>query len=109
MNPADASSTNRRTYIRLSYAPGRRPTLMMAGDRFDIIDISESGIRLHNPRQVELPGSFQARMQLLGGVVLDVRADVQWQENDEAGVSLVELIPGTVIKEEQRRLILEGI
>ncbi len=107
MNTADAAGTNRRTYIRLSYAPDRRPTLLLKGDRFSINDISESGLRLDNPRQAALPRSFQARIKLLGGAVMDIRADVQWQENGEVGISLAELIPPSVIKEEQRRLILD--
>ena len=106
MNTAYGSSTNRRTYIRVTYAPDRRPTLMLEDVRFDIIDISESGIRLHNPRHAVLPGSFQARVQLLGGRGLDVRVEMQWQENGEVGLSLAELLPAAIIEKEQRQLIL---
>ena len=107
MSTDHESSSNRRTYIRLSYAPDRRPTLFLGNDRFDIIDISESGIRLHNPRRILLPEAFQSQVKLLCGAVLDVRAEVQWRENGEVGVSLTELIPADAIQKEQRHLILE--
>ena len=107
MSTYPESSSNRRTYIRLSYAPDRRPTLFLGNDRFDIIDISESGIRLHNPGCIVLPETFQARVQLLSGATLDVRAAIQWWENGEVGVSLAELISADAIQKEQRHLILE--
>jgi len=101
------SSTNRRAYIRLVYSPGRRPALLTAGARFEIIDISESGIRFHNPAHLPLPRSFQARVTLLGGAAIDIAADVQWRENEEVGISLAEPIPASVIRAEQRRAILQ--
>ncbi|MFH1985503.1 MAG: PilZ domain-containing protein [Pseudomonadota bacterium] len=107
MTAAFESSTNRRTYIRLAYGPGRRPALLTADARFEIIDISESGIRFHNPSRLPLAQSFQARISLLGGGAIDIDADVQWQQNGEVGISLAEPLPAALIKEEQRRAILQ--
>lgn len=108
MNAAFESSTNRRTYIRLAYAPGRRPVLIMGDARFDVIDISESGIRFYNPEHRPLGQSFSARVQLLGGGTIDIAAEVQWQQNGEVGISLADDIPAAVLKKEQRRAILQG-
>ena len=108
MATAFETSACRRSYIRLAYPPGRRPTLMMAGERFDVIDISESGLRFHNPARLPLADSFRARVRLLSGGALDIDADLEWQQNGEVGVSLAELIPQSVIREEQRRAILQG-
>lgn len=106
MNTAYESSTNRRTYIRLAYTPGRRPNMIVADKRFDIIDISESGLRFHNPGHLPLASSFKARVTLLAGTALDVTVGIEWQENGEVGASLEQLIPAAVIREEQRRIIL---
>jgi len=109
MNTGYESSACRRSYIRFTYDPQHRPALRVADERFDIIDISESGIRFDNSAQRPLAPTFRARIALLTGGTIDITADVQWQQNGEVGISLADAIPAAVIREEQRRAILQDM
>lgn len=59
------SGSERRSLFRVVFPVEHRPTITIRAMQFPIIDISETGVRFHNPNGAKLPGDiFQATVVL---------------------------------------------
>jgi hypothetical protein len=59
------TNQERRANYRVVYPETNRPSVMIRGIQYSIIDICETGIRFHNPEHQRLPGDiFQAVVTL---------------------------------------------
>ena len=96
----------RRNYARIVYKPKIRPRLTIGANQFEVLDINEGGMRFENLDQVKLDERLNGSMRLLNGIAVDIDGKIEWQENDEVGVSFEFLIPSAVIEKEQRHIIL---
>ncbi len=96
----------KRSYIRIVYNPGKRPLLAASGNEFEVTDISEGGIRFMNSAAVALPEFIKGTITFLNNETIDIDGKVEWQQGNEAGISLKYLIPAQTIEKEQRHIIL---
>jgi len=102
-------SKSNRSFYRIQYPAEERPQMIIRGDRFPILNLSEEGVLLdcgakatHYPPQQELNGSIC----LIIGKTLEVKGVVLRQEDGRLAVRLIEPIPLPLIMEEQRYLPL---
>jgi hypothetical protein len=98
----------RRNYIRIVYTGDSRAALTLAGRRFDVIDISEGGIRFANPDSVRLQGRVSGRLSLLSGKSIDIEGRIEWVQDKQVGIFLRHRIPSELIQAERRHTIIKG-
>ena len=107
---ADAyKGPERRTFIRLKYARGERPTLTLGRYVFEILELSEQGLRILCDRQTKFKGPVRGVIQFSGGDRLEVEGriiwEILWEEKYKIGVSLVTApIPAQIIQKEKARI-----
>ncbi len=95
-----------RCYIRIIYNPGKRPRLAAINSEFEVTDISEGGVRFLNSDAISLPEFIKGQITFLDSEIIDIDGTVEWQQDNEAGLSLKYLIPARTIEKEQRHIIL---
>ena len=96
----------KRSQIRIVYNPGKRPRLNAYDAEFEVTDISEGGIRFLNSTAVELPEFIKGTITFLDDETIEIDGKVEWQQQNEGGISLKYVIPATTIEKEQRHIIL---
>ena len=96
----------KRCYIRIIYKPGKRPRLTAINSEFEVTDISEGGIRFLNSSALELPPLIKGQITFLDSETISIDGKVEWQQENEAGLSLKYLIPAKTIEKEQRHIVL---
>ena len=106
MDLHDHAEREKRSYIRIVYSPAKRPRLAALNCEFEITDISEGGIRFLNNAAVQLPEFIKGQITFLDCETIDIDGQVEWQQDNEAGISLQYLIPAKIIEKEQRHIIL---
>jgi len=99
--------SEKRTYIRIAYRSKNRPTLKIGEADLDVVDISESGIRIFNHKKVKLGKRLQGTMTLLCGESVAIDGDMVWEKNDEFGLLLKRLIPSDDMEKEKKYVILK--
>lgn len=106
MNTIDYTGPERRNYTRVIYKPSQKAGLKIDSVMFDVLDINESGIRFINPGSVKIPGFIRGILTLLSGTRIEIDGKIEWEQDDEVGISLNFLIPYKDIEKEQRYIIL---
>ena len=106
MNAIDYSGPERRSYTRVIYKPSQKVGLKIDSDMFDVLDINESGIRFSNPAAIKIPEFIRGILTLLSGTHIEIDGKIEWEQDDEIGISLNYLIPFKDIEKEQRYIIL---
>jgi hypothetical protein len=106
MNTLDYSGPERRNYTRVIYKPSQKAELNMDSTTFEVLDINESGIRFLNTSGVKIPKFIHGVLTLLSGTQVEIDGKVEWEQDDEIGLSLSFLIPFQTIENEQRYIIL---
>jgi hypothetical protein len=106
MNAIDYTGPERRSYTRVIYKPSQKAGLEIDSDRFDVLDINESGIRFSKPSGVKIPEFIRGILTMLSGTQVEIDGKVEWEQDDEVGISLNFLIPFKDIEKEQRYIIL---
>jgi len=96
----------KRSYIRIVYRPGKRPHLNTSKTVFEVTDVSEGGIRFLNDADIALPEFIKGTLIFLDDEVIDIDGKIEWQLNQEVGLSLKYMIPAVTIEKEQRHIIL---
>jgi hypothetical protein len=76
--------------------------------KFEVDDLSESGIRFINWEQVKLYKNIQGVLTFLYGESIEVKGSIVWQENSLVGFLLEDLIPSAKFIKEQQYLILKN-
>jgi hypothetical protein len=91
----------RRKYERLVYPPTNRPLLKFGEYKFEIIDISERGLKLFNDKKIEFDRLIHGEAVLLSGKRIIVDGEVSWSLNNEFGL-LIHSISKSIISKEKR-------
>ena len=99
--------SEKRTYIRIAYRPENRPKLKIGKAGFDVVDMSESGIRIVNTKKIKLTKRLRGTMTLLCGESVAIDGDVVWERNDEFGLLLKHPIPSDDMEKEKKYVILK--
>jgi hypothetical protein len=95
---------NRREHYRIIYPVSCRPKLVINNKQYDVIDVSERGVRfLHQGTCTLQPGS-ETRINITfhSGESLNIKCKVLRFNDTAAILSLLQEIPFEIIIEEQR-------
>ena len=106
MNTLDYTGPERRNYTRVIYKPSQKAELNIVSATFDVLDINEAGIRFLNATGIKIPRFIRGVLTLLSGTHIEIDGKVEWEQDDEVGMSLNFLIPYQDIEKEQRFIIL---
>ena len=109
MQPDAYQGPERRNFTRLTYARGQRPKLTLGRYVFEILELSEQGLRIFCDRQNKFKGPVRGVIQFPGGDRLEVEGriiwEILWEEKYKIGVSLITApIPSRIIREEIKRI-----
>jgi hypothetical protein len=96
-----------REHYRVAYPTTLRPKLMVHGVGFDVVDISERGIRfrLGDAHQPEAGLELQGEVRFKRGETISVRGTVLRVHNGEVAAHLDDGIPLRIVMDEQRFLL----
>ena len=98
--------SEKRSYIRIAYNQEHRPVLKVKNFKFEVDDLSESGIRFVNSEKVKLYKDIEGILTFLYGESIVIKGSIAWQENSLVGLLLKHLIPSAKFLKEQQYLIL---
>ena len=106
MEEMKAGISEKRSYIRIAYNQEHRPLLKVKNFKFEVDDLSESGIRFVNSKKVKLYKDIEGVLTFLYGESIVIKGSIVWQENSVVGLLLKHLIPSAKFLKEQQHLIL---
>ena len=106
MEEMKAGISEKRSYIRIAYNQEHRPVLKIKNFKFEVDDLSESGIRFVNSEKVKLYKDIEGVLTFLYGESIVIKGSIVWQENSVVGLLLKHLIPSAKFLKEQQYLIL---
>jgi len=107
MGKSEYDGSERRNYYRVVYGPGKRPLLSVGDMEFEILDITEGGIRFLGGQDMNLPPSFEGTIAFLSGAALRIKGRIEWIQNGETGISLYKHLPSAIIQKERQYTILD--
>jgi hypothetical protein len=98
-----ASGSERRQFFRVIYNEKYHPVLLIRNIEFEVIDISETGVRFKLKEKVKLPGDlFHAKVQLHNDELIEVMGRIIRITGDQAAMLMVvKKIPYQFILSEQ--------
>ncbi len=96
-------ASEQREFIRLLYPPTKRPKFKFGEHELEVIDISESGLKLLNDKEIKLGQLISGEIVLLSGKSINLTGEITWEHSNEVGL-LITLIPRSIILEEERAL-----
>ncbi len=101
------SWAHEREHYRVAYPTQLRPRFLVQGFTFDVVDISERGLRFRlGEADAPEPGNeVQGVVRFRRGETITVRGSVLRLDGKEVAVRLEEGVPLRVIMEEQRFLL----
>lgn len=91
--------TERRKYIRLVYPPMTRPRLKIRKHDFEVINISQEGLKFINYKKIELGEIIYGTVTLLTGKSLKITGKIMWKGGDEVGLLATRISQSVVIEE----------
>ena len=86
----------KRKYFRVHYPPGDRPKLVLVGNEFEVIDLSERGMRFYLGTKIHGVITFH------NGESVPIEGKIIRIQNGEVAVHLSQCIPSDRIIEEQK-------
>jgi hypothetical protein len=92
--------SERREFARFEYPDTERPVLKCGKHEFQIINISERGLKLFNEQKIELNPVINGEVTLLSGRSIIVNGEISWSLSNEFGM-LLDPIPTSIITEER--------
>jgi hypothetical protein len=96
-----------REHYRVAYPSALRPKLVVHGLGFDVVDISERGIRfrLGNAHEPDPGLELQGEVRFKRGETITVRGTVLRVHNGEVAAHLDDGIPLRLVMDEQRFIL----
>ena len=85
----DYTGTEKREYTRRFFAPDHRPTIRIGPQEFDIIDISERGVRFVNDKKLFQDGWVNGTIVFPDRVPIDVDGVIVREEDGDMGLRLI--------------------
>jgi hypothetical protein len=101
------SFIDRRAHERVIYPPGQRPTLIVGGGTYEVLDCSERGLRIARSGAALLETSvdLQGRVRFPPGNEVMIEGVVVRVQDDAIAIQFTGLwIPREVILDELRRM-----
>ena len=96
-----------REYYRIAYPAKARPRLEVAGFDFEVLDLSERGIRFQLGAATAPDPGYQLKgtVKFLRGVTAEVEGRILRVRDGQVAALLDEGVPASVIRAEQRFLL----
>ncbi len=92
----------RRQYYRVVYPAAYRPLLVVRGDSYPVINLSQRGVCIHKAGVTRLPVDLiHGQLHVHRSEPLDVLGRFEREEGDQAVLVLTRLLPYQVILSEQ--------
>ena len=104
METADFHGPDRREYFRILYAKMEKPVLAVGQHSFEILDLSNAGIRFINEQNVKLPDYITGELTFLSGETVRVAGILKWERSNMYGLHMQERIPDDIIIRELERV-----
>ena len=73
---------------------------MVKQNEFEVVDISQQGIRFINDKKILLTKHLSGTLSLNNGDSVEIQGLLKWEKDFYFGLSLEELIPSSVIDKE---------
>ena len=85
------SGPERRNYFRhnIIYAPRKKAILSIGHNRFDVMDISDGGLRFINDEGIALGTRIQGTLILSETDARNISGEIVWENGDEVGLAFV--------------------
>lgn len=96
---------NRRRHYRLEYPPGERPVFKVRKYVFDVVDISQGGLRFVNDKAVKFGKWLSGTIVFPSGEMIERDARVVWSYHNVYGIEFLIRIPFKIMLEQQKLLI----
>lgn len=98
---------NRRQFFRIQYPPKSGPKLASGGQHFEVLDLSEQGLKFRIKSKVGYqPGAnFAGSLTFIDGESLLIFGVIKRVTEDTLSIKLKKNIPLRIVMSEQRRLI----
>ncbi len=95
----------KRRYYRVKYPPTERAKLKTGEYEFEVMDISEKGLRFLNDKGQKFTEWVRGTVIFHDGEMLDIEGRIVWRRDDEISLRLITPVPYVRILGEQRRII----
>ncbi len=91
-----------RTAPRVFFEPGKRPSLEIDRSRFEIEDISETGLKFLVDKEISLTRNISGSIIFFKGDTIEIAGTLVWTFGNAVGMSFSEPIPYSVLDKNQR-------
>jgi hypothetical protein len=98
----EKKSIIKRQDLRVSYSAGAQPALIIGKQRYDVLDVAESGVRILIRRHERLKRKTKCHIELLCGEVLNVKTQLVRRNGDEAALAFRPPIEYRVLLKEKQ-------
>jgi hypothetical protein len=99
---------DQRRYFRVKYPPNERPELQIGTHRFEVLDISERGLRFASDQEVKFAEWIRGTLIFSDRGSLVIEGRIIWKKEAKIGLKLVTPISYMRILKEQRTLVETG-
>ena len=91
MPPKKYNGPERRKYFRhnIIYVPQKKAILSIEHHRYDVIDISDGGLRFINDKGIALGNRIQGKLILSETDIRKISGEIAWVDGDEIGLEFV--------------------
>ena len=81
----------RRKYFRhnIIYVPRKKAILSIDHHRFDVLDLSDDGLRFINDKNIALANRIQGTLILSETDTRKISGEIAWQDGDEIGLKFL--------------------
>jgi len=95
------AGTEGRKYPREEYLNLEKPRLKVEKHQFEVLDISQRGIKFLNDKEVNLSEYISGELTFLCGESIVIEGSLIWEQDDDFGLNLNNLIPSDMIQKEE--------
>ena len=91
MPPKKYNGPERRKYFRhnIIYVPRKKAVLSIDHHHFDVMDMSDGGLRFINDKGIALGNRIQGTLILSETDTRNISGEIAWENGDETGLEFV--------------------
>ncbi len=105
MDDEHRNRQEKRRYFRIEYPASIRPILKIRKHEFEVVDISEKGIRFSADKEIKFGRWVTGNVTFNDGQAIGIEGRIAWKRKESVGMFLtVKPIPYPKILSEQRLL-----
>ena len=105
MDDKNREDQEKRKFFRIEYPASIRPTIKVRKHEFEVLDISEKGVRFFLEKEIKFGRWVNGNITFHDGKTISIEGRIAWKRGENVGMFLtVKAIPYTRIIAEQRLL-----